>query len=852
MNIINIKLGVDTQPCSAITLGRRGENEVTQVVVDFSSWVGEFGAGVITLLAMRSQDTSAYPVVLSLDGNTATWNVTSTDTAYKGSGRAEYIYTVGEQIAKSVVFNTVVMQDIGEPSETPPDPYEDWLERLTELGAETQANAEAAQQSAEDAEQSAQEAAQEAANAEGYAEQAGESASAAQSAEAASESARDAAQTAQANAESFAAAASGAEAAAETAQGKAEDAQDAAEAAQATAESAKAGALAAQGAAETAQGKAEDAQAAAEQAAQDAHVEYEQLSGEVDDLSDEVADQKSAIEDLEALTNRKAGMLVDTASGAIASFVPDATIPNLLGVSVDIEPVQDLHGYDSPWPGGGGTNLLNPGISETLNGVTKTVNSDGTITFTGTATAATDFYFNGTAASYTDYPLPNGTYHIEGSEGGGSPTYDFFWIYQQGGTTKYANGRDHTPVTVDGIIPSRIFFRVYPEYTINLTANLGLFAGNYQSNSWTPYENICPISGWDAVEIDAAGVNLFDVSKVPNYGTSIINNGDGTLSIKTPSASTVVVGPATLRQLTDAQAGTIVTLSANTTGSDRLFYLYGANQSWRFGTSLLLTDALLDSRLSYYASGVSTEATISDIQIEVGTTASAYKPYAGNRYTIQLGQTVYGAKLTIAEDGSVTALIDRAKVDMGALNWAAYSAGVNTYRTQIAEKALGDLNLICSAYKTEASTFANMTNGTIRGTTGNAYVYARDNNYTDVTSFKSAVTGQTIVYKLATPIEIQLDPVTISTISGQTNNVWSDASDVSVTYAADIKAYIDRMNQPTEDDMIANSLIAANKYFTVNNRLFLSTASIAAGAMIIPGTNCQETSLAAALNALNA
>ena len=107
-------------------------------------------------------------------------------------------------------------------------------------------------------------------------------------------------------------------------------------------------------------------------------------------------------------------------------------------------------------------------------------------------------------------------------------------------------------------------------------------------------------------------------------------------------------------------------------------------------------------------------------------------------------------------------------------------------------------------------------------------------------------------YELDEHITIQLDPVTTSTISGQTNNVWADAGDVSVEFAADIKDYIDRMNQPTEDDMIANTLIAANKYFTVNNRLFLSTASIAAGAMIIPGTNCQETSLAAALNAINA
>ena len=38
---------------------------------------------------------------------------------------------------------------------------------------------------------------------------------------------------------------------------------------------------------------------------------------------------------------------------------------------------------------------------------------------------------------------------------------------------------------------------------------------------------------------------------------------------------------------------------------------------------------------------------------------------------------------------------------------------------------------------------------------------------------------------------IQLDPVTISTISGQTNNVWADAGDVTVEFAADVKTYID-------------------------------------------------------------
>ena len=71
-----------------------------------------------------------------MGGQTATWLVTSTDTAYKGAGLAEFVYTIGDQIAKSVVFNTTVLPDIGDHSETPPDPYEDWLDTLIDLADE--------------------------------------------------------------------------------------------------------------------------------------------------------------------------------------------------------------------------------------------------------------------------------------------------------------------------------------------------------------------------------------------------------------------------------------------------------------------------------------------------------------------------------------------------------------------------------------------------------------------------------------------------------------------------------------------------------------------------------------------
>ena len=159
MDIINI---CSAQKGYTITLGRRGENAVTEVVFDFAPWATEFGQGTVSLLIKRSCDINPYPVILSVDGDTVTWIVTSTDTACMGGGAAEFIYTVDEKIAKSVVFRTTVLADIGEPAD-PPDPYESWLNTLVELGEETAQNAqeaEEAQRKAEEAQAAAENAAE--------------------------------------------------------------------------------------------------------------------------------------------------------------------------------------------------------------------------------------------------------------------------------------------------------------------------------------------------------------------------------------------------------------------------------------------------------------------------------------------------------------------------------------------------------------------------------------------------------------------------------------------------------------------------------------------------------------------
>jgi hypothetical protein len=52
--------------------------------------------------------------------------------------------------------------------------------------------------------------------------------------------------------------------------------------------------------------------------------------------------------------------------------------------------------------------------------------------------------------------------------------------------------------------------------------------------------------------------------------------------------------------------------------------------------------------------------------------------------------------------------------------------------------------------------------------------------------------------------------------------------------------------------MIADSNIVSGQYFMVGNNLYKATANIANGAQIIVGTNCTRTSLAQALNEINA
>lgn len=130
-----------------ITIGRRGTHGSEVVVFDLSYLIKVYGAGIAILMVKRPQDETAYPAVTTQIESSLTWVISDVDTTYKGSGECEIFWYVDDALAKSVIYPLIVMRDIGETVEEPPDAYQTWVDHLTELGEETLESARKAAES---------------------------------------------------------------------------------------------------------------------------------------------------------------------------------------------------------------------------------------------------------------------------------------------------------------------------------------------------------------------------------------------------------------------------------------------------------------------------------------------------------------------------------------------------------------------------------------------------------------------------------------------------------------------------------------------------------------------------------
>lgn len=111
-----------------LEIGRQMENNYRQIVFDCSG----FGEDIaeITLVHQRSKDEAPYIVTTSA-GETLTWNISNTDTAYAGLGQAELRISFASGLAKSIVYATHVIESITGDTEIP-EPLQSWYDAMIE------------------------------------------------------------------------------------------------------------------------------------------------------------------------------------------------------------------------------------------------------------------------------------------------------------------------------------------------------------------------------------------------------------------------------------------------------------------------------------------------------------------------------------------------------------------------------------------------------------------------------------------------------------------------------------------------------------------------------------------------
>lgn len=110
-----------------LAIGRQLENNYRRIIFDCSGFDTE--VETITLVHQRAQDVAPYIVTQTTGETSLAWDITSTDTAFDGIGRAELRINFSNGLAKSAVFRTLVIKSITADT-TIPEPLQSWYDAM--------------------------------------------------------------------------------------------------------------------------------------------------------------------------------------------------------------------------------------------------------------------------------------------------------------------------------------------------------------------------------------------------------------------------------------------------------------------------------------------------------------------------------------------------------------------------------------------------------------------------------------------------------------------------------------------------------------------------------------------------
>ncbi len=496
----------------------------------------------------------------------------------------------------------------------------------------------------------------------------------------------------------------------------------------------------------------------------------------------------------------------ETASGNPIHITDAAAYP-AESVVTTLEPVQELHGYDKPWPAGGGKNLL-PLTIENL----KAINTSGTwsgntyvhknVTFDiqiNPSGAVVGVKVNGTATNGMAFlillnsdgifaTLQNGTsYDMNGCpQDGSSSTYCIAYTNMVNAAKVDAG----TGVTINSLYDSE----TYPSQVIRLQVNENIAISNLTfypmirlatdaDATFEPYSNECPISGHTGVELTRTGKNLLDDDTVQ---IGIAWNGNHTSD--------------RARYVIPCEPSTTYTLSMyGTNNLDLIVYGFYADIPALAGNVAFPQTFTTNTDSKYIVLGLNkADITKSDVenlklQLELGSTATTYEPYTPEAHSITFPQAqspVYGCEVDWVNGVLIIKDVKETRI---------WRDREGTQLTNVIRGVFVLQNLTVPVNERNTEKMCNVApyKAVYSEDTVHFYVQTDANNrearaYVFLPTNTDENTEIEICYPLATPLEIPLTPEVITLLKGE-NNVWTDAGTSEIEYKVDLQSYIQKL-----------------------------------------------------------
>ena len=438
----------------------------------------------------------------------------------------------------------------------------------------------------------------------------------------------------------------------------------------------------------------------------------------------------------------------------------------LRSLVVSMTPQQDLNGYSNPWPAGGGKNLFNG------NDVVTTTPSNWGITFANDVLTIEHKNSYSTGAPDCPISLPVGTYvaSFASQTQNGKISLRVDGSYNK----TLANG---TTFTVEEGHAYSIGFSADASSTNTIT-KLQIESGSTPS-SYAPFSNICPISGYSALNVEQTGINVWDEEYRTGYydGNGAFHFNENILANTNPI---YVKAGATYYIYVTGYSSNILYVHAYDADGNKI------KEDFLGNTAYTAPENCAYINFNTWA-GHSTGTYSNNISINYPSTDHDYNAYIGTSIPITIPTppgTVYGGTDEVISGTGESTYAD---MDLGTLNWTMNHNDSLTYEcyASISGKASGTQNFLCNALTYKP--YADDGGYGIRGYANSALVAVRvpKSVASTPTTLGQWLTdnGVKLVYELATPVSYTHTANPVDALVG-TNNVWcaEAGTEVAVTY----------------------------------------------------------------------